>query len=134
MSPFGRIGGSPRVQRDGLGAVAGDHDVQRRESRDHRLAGTLACNRCDAPIALIAGPVTPHDMLTCPFCSNHAPARDFLSLALPTRPARVEVHIHIVGPASSEPDGQDADSGDRHEPERGRHTATSAATVQWRHR
>ena len=53
--------------------------------------GTLACNRCDAPVALTAGPVRPTDTLTCPFCRHRAAARDFLSLGTPTRPARVEV-------------------------------------------
>ena len=31
--------------------------------------------------------------LTCPFCQNSGPMRDFLSLALPTRPARVVVRV-----------------------------------------
>ena len=31
--------------------------------------------------------------LDCPFCRHAAPLRDFLSLATPTRPARVEVRM-----------------------------------------
>jgi hypothetical protein len=67
--------------------------------REHRPArsghlgtGTLACPRCDAPVAL-AGPVSPVEPLTCPYCAHRGPVRDFLSLAQPTRPARVEVRV-----------------------------------------
>jgi hypothetical protein len=42
---------------------------------------------------LAAGPVSATDTLTCPYCSHSAPARDFLSLALPTRPASVGVYM-----------------------------------------
>ena len=54
--------------------------------------GTLACPRCDAPVAL-AGPVAPADRLGCPYCAHAAPVRDFLSLAAPSRPARVAVRV-----------------------------------------
>jgi hypothetical protein len=33
----------------------------------------------------------------CPFCEHRAPVRDFLSLATPTRPARVVVRISHPG-------------------------------------
>jgi hypothetical protein len=90
MSVFRGIGDSRRTQVDPIAPLA--HQEERRVARSVRIGtGTLACNRCDAPVALTAGPVTPTDTLTCPFCSHHAPARDFLSLAPPTRPARVEV-------------------------------------------
>ena len=63
-------------------------------ARSARLAtGTLACPRCDAPVALTAGPVAPSDALECPFCRHGAAVRDFLSLTLPSRPARVQVRI-----------------------------------------
>jgi hypothetical protein len=66
----------------------------RRSVRSTRLAsGTLACGRCDAPVAPGTGPISVTDPLTCPFCGHDAPARDFLSLALPTRPARVVVRV-----------------------------------------
>jgi hypothetical protein len=75
------------------------------ERPEHRLArstriatGTLACSRCDAPIAL-AGPVSPADQLDCPFCSHRAAVRDFLSLAPPSRPARVAVRVAFSGVA-----------------------------------
>ena len=35
------------------------------------------------------------DRLTCPFCRRRGPARDFLSLAPPSRPARVFVRMRI---------------------------------------
>jgi hypothetical protein len=55
--------------------------------------GTLACPRCDAPVALAAGGATPADPLACPFCSHGGVLRDFLSLAAPARPARVELRV-----------------------------------------
>ncbi|MEA2421092.1 MAG: hypothetical protein QOF55_191, partial [Thermoleophilaceae bacterium] len=55
--------------------------------------GTLACPSCDAPVALGDTRVAPPDPLACPFCDHHAPARDFLSLAAPVRPARVVVRV-----------------------------------------
>ena len=60
--------------------------------------GTLACHRCDAPIAPAAQPLLLTDRLTCPYCAAEGPARDFLSFAVPTRPARVVVRVamHLV--------------------------------------
>ena len=54
--------------------------------------GTLACPGCDAPVA-IAGPHRPHDAIGCPYCGRSGALRDFLSLAAPTRPARVEIRV-----------------------------------------
>jgi uncharacterized paraquat-inducible protein A len=66
---------------------------ERRTADATRLAGgTLACPRCDAPVAL-AGPVGPADALACPYCAHTGSVRDFLSLAAPSRPARVEVRV-----------------------------------------
>jgi hypothetical protein len=63
-------------------------------TRSRRVAaGSLACRRCDAPVALAGGPVAVTDALCCPFCAHEAPVRDFLSLADPTRPARVVVRV-----------------------------------------
>jgi hypothetical protein len=36
--------------------------------------------------------------LCCPYCSHRAPARDFLSLSLNPRPARVSIRIGWPGP------------------------------------
>lgn len=70
-------------------------------AREHRQAarsgvlgtGTLACPVCDAPVAPGAGPLAPADPLGCPFCRHAGAVRDFLSLAPPSRPARVEVRV-----------------------------------------
>ena len=59
----------------------------------HLASGTLACPRCDAPVALARGPAAPADPLGCPFCEHTATVRDFLSLGDPTRPARVAVRV-----------------------------------------
>ena len=65
---------------------------ERRTAATDVASGTLACPRCDAPVAL-AGPVGPADRLGCPYCAHAAPVRDFLSLAAPSRPARVAVRL-----------------------------------------
>jgi hypothetical protein len=67
---------------------------ERRSTRAGLLAvGTLACGRCDAPVAPTAPSMSPADPLRCPFCDHTASVRDFLSLAPPSRPARVEVRV-----------------------------------------
>jgi hypothetical protein len=60
--------------------------------------GTLACPRCDLPVALATGRASPAEPLGCPFCGHAGAVRDFLSLGAPSRPARVEVRV--VLPAS----------------------------------
>jgi hypothetical protein len=66
----------------------------RQADRSGRVAaGSLACGRCDAPVALTAGPVRLADPLSCPYCAHEGPVRDFLSLADPSRPARVVVRV-----------------------------------------
>jgi hypothetical protein len=95
---FTRGIGDSHAQSSRAAPNAGAQQEERQNARSGRIAtGTLACNRCDAPVALTAGPVSPSDTLTCPFCSHRAPARDFLSLAPPTRPARVEVRAIYHG-------------------------------------
>lgn len=70
-------------------------EERRRSARSGLLAmGTLACERCDAPVAP-PGPVAPDHPLDCPFCGHAARVRDFLSLEPPTRPARVAVRLLI---------------------------------------
>lgn len=54
-------------------------------------AATLACPLCDAPVALGGRVASIAEALDCPFCRHSAALRDFLSLATPTRPARVVV-------------------------------------------
>jgi hypothetical protein len=82
------------MQSEPIRRLDGPHEVERRVRRSQRLGGgTLACERCDAPIALGGGPVSPTDPIGCPFCGHRASVRDFLSLASPPRPARVEVRV-----------------------------------------
>lgn len=74
-------------------ARLGGVEEERRAARSGRLAtGTLACPRCDAPVAP-AAPLSPAQRIGCPYCGHAAAVRDFLSLAEPTRPARVEVRV-----------------------------------------
>ena len=73
-----------------------EHHEQRRLGAVRRLGlGTLACPRCDAPVAT-ARVLSPVEPLDCPYCGHGAAVRDFLSLGVPTRPARVEVRV-VVG-------------------------------------
>lgn len=87
------IDGSDPVRAQPIAARAGAHE-DRHAARSCRLArGTLACPRCDAPVGLGGRAVSPADDLACPFCRHTAALRDFLSLAAPSRPARVEVRM-----------------------------------------
>jgi len=78
-------------------ARAGAYE-DRRVVRAFRLEATLACPRCDAPVALGGRAVKFSEPLDCPFCRHPAPLRDFLSLATPTRPARVEIRATVRPP------------------------------------
>ena len=72
---------------------------ERRASRTDRLAeATIACRRCDAPVAVGPGRRSVADDLSCPFCGHTGPIRDFLSLRLPTRPTRVVLRIGFDAP------------------------------------
>src|SRR5436305_10045329 len=97
MSFHRAMGGSEPARPDPVGRLAGTLE-ERRVTRSARLAtGTVACPRCDAPV-LPAGVVSPADALACPFCGHAAAVRDFLSLAAPPRPARVEVRVVAARP------------------------------------
>jgi hypothetical protein len=78
--------------------VAAAYEQTQRPASSRRLGtGTLACRHCDAPVAVGVDPLLLTDQLICPFCDHRAPARDFLSLASPTRPARVVVRVGLPG-------------------------------------
>jgi hypothetical protein len=81
-------------------AGARAYEEERRAARRSDSLGpaTLACRRCDAPVAVGPSPLSLSDQLTCPFCDHRASVRDFLSLALPTRPAQVVIRVSL--PAS----------------------------------
>jgi hypothetical protein len=88
---------------DPVTGLGGGPEELRRTVRSRVLGtGTLACPRCDAPVAL-PGPRSPADRLACPYCRHTAALRDFLSLGEPTRPARVEVRVRQ--PAQRKPVG-----------------------------
>jgi hypothetical protein len=86
------IDGEP-VRLEPIARSAGAQEDPRVVRASRLGTGTLACPRCDAPVALAAGHVSPADPLGCPFCRHAAAVRDFLSLAEPSRPARVEVRV-----------------------------------------
>lgn len=79
-------------ERDGRPVGRIVHEERRPARTSHVASGSLACPGCDAPVAL-ASPAAPADDLACPYCSHAGAVRDFLSLAAPTRPARVDVRI-----------------------------------------
>jgi hypothetical protein len=73
------------------------YEEERRATRSGRVAsGTLACGRCDAPVAINGSRLALTASLSCPFCAHEAPVRDFLSLAAPTRPTRVAVVVSYM--------------------------------------
>lgn len=91
MSMHRGIDGAEPVRPDPTGRMGAQEEL--RIARSSRLAtGTLACPRCDAPVAT-DGPRSPAEALSCPFCAHAGALRDFLSLGEPTRPARVEVRV-----------------------------------------
>jgi hypothetical protein len=83
-------GGRPGRSRDRV-----VHEEQRLAIAARLLQATLACSACDAPVAPGPQPLLLTDPLSCPYCRHVAPARDFLSLATPTRPARVIVRVGL---------------------------------------
>jgi hypothetical protein len=97
MAVFRGIGGSSWTGSGIDGRATVSHEEERRPISSGRLGtGTLACGRCDAPVAIGPDPLLITDQLMCPFCRNRGPVRDFLSLARPTRPARVEVRFRFT--------------------------------------
>ena len=93
MSLRGPWGGAEPGPDARAGRPSAAQEEQRR-SRAARLAtGTLACPRCDAPVILPVGTASPSQPLACPYCRHAGAVRDFLSLAAPTRPARVTVRV-----------------------------------------
>jgi hypothetical protein len=76
------------------GSESGWLRIERRVAAGTLLAtGTLACPECDAPVVPAGASTAPADALACPFCGHAAAVRDFLSLAPPSRPTHVEVHV-----------------------------------------
>ena len=87
------IDGSEPLRAEPIGQLAGPHEHRPATAAWRLATGTLACPRCDAPVALPGGHVAPADPLGCPYCDHGAAVRDFLSLTAPSRPARVELRL-----------------------------------------
>jgi hypothetical protein len=88
------LDGAEPVRPDPVGKLAGTQQERRVTRTSHLATGTLACPACDAPV-VPTGVMTPADPLACPFCGHGGVVRDFLSLAPPTRPARVTVRVVV---------------------------------------
>ena len=80
---------------DPVGRRAAAQEERRVAPAGHLATGTLACPLCDAPVAPGPAPLAPADPLGCPFCRHTGAVRDFLSLAPPSRPARVAVRVAL---------------------------------------
>ena len=93
MSLSRRIDGSEPLRPEPVGRVDKVREIREDTRTTHVADATLACPRCDAPVALFDGPATPADALACPVCAHAGAVRDFLSFTQPTRPAHVEVRI-----------------------------------------
>jgi DNA-directed RNA polymerase subunit RPC12/RpoP len=86
--------GSSQPRPDPVTRVAGGRAEDRRAARTSLLGiGTLACSRCDAPVAPAPRPMSPAEAIACPYCRHQATVREFLSLADPARPARVAIRV-----------------------------------------
>lgn len=91
MSVFGS-GGSRTGPLDAR-RVAPAVEQDPRRGRSRALGrGTLACPRCDVPLAL-PGRVAAGQAIACPFCAHRGTVGSFVSLAVPTRPTRVVVTV-----------------------------------------
>ncbi len=91
-----RAGGFGRGRPDPLARAVDLQVEERRSARaGHVCSGTLACPRCDAPVAAGQHGLTLTEELACPFCIHRAPVREFLSLVTPTRPAHVVVRVTL---------------------------------------
>src|SRR3954451_23049452 len=93
----GTAGAEP-LRPDPVGAAAATHEYRRRVTAGRLGKGTLAWPRGDAPVALGPGPPAVGAPLGCPYCHHAGRVRDFLSLAAPARPARVEVRVRLPVP------------------------------------
>ena len=75
------------------------HEIRPAKRPGVLAEGTLACPQCDAPVVPPYGRAAISAPVVCPFCGRAGRLRDFLSLAKPTRPARVVVTVRQPQPA-----------------------------------
>jgi hypothetical protein len=93
---FVRAGRFGNGRTDPLARALGMQVEERRATRSGVVcSGTLACPRCDAPVAAGERGLTLTEDLACPFCAHRDGVRAFLSLEPPTRPARVVVRVSL---------------------------------------
>jgi hypothetical protein len=90
---FHRLGdGAEPVRPEPITRMGGTQEERRARRSWVMATGTLACPACDAPTPPDR-PLGPADTLACAYCGHSGRVRDFLSLAAPTRPARVVVRV-----------------------------------------
>jgi hypothetical protein len=76
--------------------------LELRPGTDRPVAtGSLACPECDAPVAPAPGAHPLGEPMSCGWCGRHGTIRDFLSLAQPTRPARVVIRARVSPPRAA---------------------------------
>lgn len=80
------------------------HEERRRAHSTRLGTGTMACPVCDAPV-MPTSPLSPADLIVCPYCLHSGVVRTFLSLAPPTRPARVAVYVTVAPRQAPNPAG-----------------------------
>jgi hypothetical protein len=80
--------------------VGGPREIRPSTRTGLVATGTLACPSCDAPVSPGDGGLAPADAVACPVCAHAASVRDFLSLEVPSRPARVNVWLVARLPAA----------------------------------
>ena len=93
MALHREIDGGQPVDPEPVERLAGRHQRRRAKASWQLATGTLACPSCDAPVLPGLGAMSLRDPIACSFCGHGGPARDFLSLAEPTRPTRVLVRV-----------------------------------------
>jgi hypothetical protein len=87
------IEGARSARPQPIERLDGRHERHQRESSWHLARGTLACPSCDAPVLPHPEATSPSDRISCGFCREVGPVRDFLSLTAPTRPTHVAVRV-----------------------------------------
>jgi hypothetical protein len=89
---FERLDGQRDDRFEPIERVGGPREIRPSTRSGLLTTGTLACPSCDAPVSP-GGTIAPSDPLACPLCDQAGYVRDFLSLEVPTRPARVDVWL-----------------------------------------
>ena len=78
-----------------VGHTAGPAELRKATRSTVIATGTLACPACDAPVSPGGHALVPGEPMRCPVCDTAGVVRDFLSLSIPARPARVRVVVSL---------------------------------------